>query len=115
MSGGGTLRAEAQTGTINIAPKKVDFGARAVNETGAAQTVTVTNTGNAEVTIDDILSSGFDFSQTNNCGATLAAGASCTIQVMFKPATTGPRLGTLNIFDSAAGSPHLIGIEGVGK
>jgi Abnormal spindle-like microcephaly-assoc'd, ASPM-SPD-2-Hydin len=112
-----TLRADPQaaTATITIAPKKLDFGSRAVNAAGPAQTVTITNAGNSELTIHDVLTSGFDFSQTNTCGPTLAVGASCAIQVMFKPATSGPRLGTLNIFDSAAGSPHMIAIEGVGK
>jgi hypothetical protein len=115
--GEGTLQAapQADAATLTIAPTSLDFGSRPVNATGPVRTATITNAGNSEVTINTILTSGIDFSQTNTCGANLAAGASCTIQVTFKPATSGSRLGTLNIFDSATGSPRMIAITGIGK
>ena len=40
-----------------------------------------------------------DFGSTNNCGASLAVGASCTINVTFSPKTTGARVGTLAVVD----------------
>lgn len=79
------------------------------------KTVTVTNTGTAIVTIRDILTSGIDFAQTNDCGTSLAAGASCSVKVTFKPAIPGTRMGALYIVASDPATPHLIGITGVGE
>lgn len=60
-----------------------------------------------------ILVSG-DFQLSHNCGTSLAAGASCTILVIFKPAGTGARAGTLTIQDNASGSPQMVSLSGTG-
>src|SRR5205085_272322 len=44
--------------------------------------------------------------QTNTCGSSVAAGASCTISVTFAPALVGARSASISIADSATGSPH---------
>jgi hypothetical protein len=60
---------------------------------GASVTLTntLTNTGGAVLTIASIVLSGNtgDFSMTNDCGATLGVGASCTISIPFRPLRTG--------------------------
>jgi hypothetical protein len=43
-----------------------------------------------------------DFSQTNNCGTSVAAGGRCTISVTFTPATRGTRTASLRLTDNAA-------------
>lgn len=53
-----------------------------------------------------------DFVQTNNCPATLAIGASCTVNVSFKPGTAGARQATLRIASNAAGSPRTLALSG---
>jgi hypothetical protein len=55
-----------------------------------------------------------DFAQTNTCGASLAAGAACTIRVTFKPTTTVTRTGSLNVSDNTAGSPQMVSLSGSG-
>jgi hypothetical protein len=85
-----------------------------VGSTSSAQTVTLTNTGNALLTITGIAVSG-DFSETSTCGSSLAAGASCKISVKFAPTATGTRTGAVTIDDSAAGSPHIVSLTGTGK
>jgi hypothetical protein len=45
----------------------------------------------------------------------LAAGASCTISVTFKPTKTGARSATLKITDNAAGSPQQVLLSGTGS
>ena len=40
------------------------------------------------------------FQQTNNCGTQLAAGAVCTISVVFAPTQLGALSGTLTIYDA---------------
>src|SRR2546427_6403589 len=47
-----------------------------------------TNTGTTPVSITSIAITGAnpgDFGQTNNCGASVAVGANCTINVTFTP------------------------------
>jgi hypothetical protein len=75
--------------------------------------VTLTNTGNAALTISGISTSA-NFSQTNTCGPSVAAGASCGISVTFAPTVTGQRAGTLTIADNAANSPQTVGLSGTG-
>lgn len=78
-----------------------------------AQTVTLTNTGAITLTISSINAIG-NFLQTNTCGSSLPAGASCTINVTFKPTAKGTRTGTLTITDSAADSPQTVALTGTG-
>ena len=105
---------QAAAARLAIEPSKLDFGTLPLDGNSLTKTVTLENRSGSAVAISDILTSGIDFAETNTCGTTLAAGANCKIDVTFKPATSGPRLGTLNVYDSAPGSPHMIAIAGVG-
>ncbi len=80
--------------------------------TSAAQTVTVSNPGLAPLKISSIVSSGA-FAQTNDCGAPLPAGATCSIAITFTPAGPGTSTGKIAIADNAPGSPHLISLTGL--
>jgi len=55
-----------------------------------------------------------DFAQTNNCGTSVATGASCTFTVTFTPTASGNRSATLNITDNAGGSPQQVNLAGTG-
>ncbi|MDR3748207.1 MAG: choice-of-anchor D domain-containing protein [Acidobacteriota bacterium] len=55
-----------------------------------------------------------DYSQTNNCGSSLPANGSCTINVVFTPTTTGTGTGTLTVTDEGPGSPQTASFTGVG-
>src|SRR5260370_25208064 len=55
-----------------------------------------------------------DFMQSNNCGPSVAAGASCMITATFKPTATGTRTATLNIADNALDSPQQLSLSGSG-
>jgi hypothetical protein len=44
----------------------------------------------------------------------LAPQTSCSISVQFQPSISGQEAGTLSITDSAVGSPHTIGLSGIG-
>jgi hypothetical protein len=105
--GGGT------SATLSTNPSSLTFGSTTVGATSAAQTVTVQNTGNAAASITSIVASG-DFAQTNTCGSSLAAGASCTISVTFKPTASGSRTGSITITSNAANSPTTISLTGTG-
>ncbi len=100
--------------SVEISPTTLSFGAQVVTSTSSAKTVTLTNAQSAALTITAISTSG-DFSETNNCGASLTAQASCTINVSFTPTTVGARSGTLSLSDNAAGSPQTIALMGTGS
>jgi uncharacterized repeat protein (TIGR03803 family) len=106
------------TGTgpgVTLSTGTVSVGGQVVGTTSAAQTVTLTNTGNAALNITSIAITPAAFTETNKCGASLAAGASCIITVMFTPSSAGEISGTLTITDNAFGSPHRVSLSGVGQ
>ena len=92
------------TGLV-ASPSAVVFGSQATGTTSTAQTVTLTNTDLSSITVSAVSVSG-DFTQTNNC-ATLAANASCTVNVTFRPTATGTRTGTLSVTSNASASPSV--------
>jgi hypothetical protein len=100
---------------VKLEPENLDFGAQSVGEQTPPKTVSVTNTGTSPITIVDVLTSGIDFSQTSTCAQSLLPGASCAIQVTFKPAIAGVRTATLQINDSAPDSPQTIVLAGTGQ
>lgn len=81
-----------------------------------AQTITLNNAGTAALTIASIVTTG-DFSQTDNCGASVGVGGSCTINVTFTPTAAGTRTGTLTITDNSngvAGTTQTVALTGSG-
>jgi uncharacterized protein (TIGR03437 family) len=79
---------------------------------GTSQTVTLLAAGSQSLNIASITASG-DFTETNNCGAVLAAGSTCTVNTVFAPTAEGSRNGTLTI-TSNAGNPRSVGLTGFG-
>ena len=80
------------TGTyVKLTPTSLNFGNQAVGSTSLRKVITLSNKGSAAVNISSITVIGTnfgDFAQVNNCGTTVAAGASCSIGVTFTPSTT---------------------------
>jgi hypothetical protein len=99
---------------VSLSPGSLAFGSQLVGTTSTPLTVNLTNTGSADLAISSIAATG-DFAQTNNCGSSVAPGASCTISVRFTPTTSGPRSGTVTITNNADGSPHVVSLTGTGN
>ncbi|WP_299697540.1 FG-GAP-like repeat-containing protein [Hydrocarboniphaga sp.] len=98
---------------VSLSPASLDFGSQRVASSSAAKTVQLSNSGDAPFALDTIAASG-DFSQSNDCPASLAPGAQCSISVVFRPTATGARSGTLTVATNAAGSPATVGLSGTG-
>lgn len=100
---------------VTLSPSSLNFGSQKVGTTSNPQNVTLTNSGDADLNISSIVTTG-DFSQTNTCpvGGNLAAGSYCTIAVTFTPTAPGTRNGALTITDNAPGSPQSVPLTGVG-
>jgi hypothetical protein len=105
-----TGRGVATGPVADVSPGSLTFGSQLVGTTSAAQPVTLSNTGNAALTVTSISVIG-DFGQTNNCSVSVAAGSSCTINVTFTPQSvmlppTPPTLsGALTITDNSRNTP----------
>ena len=100
-----------------VSPSSLTFSNQGVGTTSASQPVTLSNTGNAALTITNIGTSS-NFGETNNCGTSVAAGGSCTINVTFTPTATGTLTGTLTITDNSngvAGSTQSVTLSGTGQ
>ena len=56
-----------------------------------------------------------DYSQTGNCGSTIAAGNICTITLKFAPTIKGARSATLELNDNGGGRPQKVSLSGTGQ
>lgn len=101
--------------TVSLSPSVLSFSAQGIGAASPAQVVTINNPTPRAVSISGIsLASGNagDFTQTNNCGTTLAASASCTISVSFLPTASGPRTTVLTFASDAPGGPQTLNVSG---
>jgi hypothetical protein len=84
-----------------------------LGEPSAAQVATISNT--SSVTVSGLVlaaSTPFTLSQ-NTCGSTLAAGASCSTNIVFTPAANGVVAGSLTV-SSSASDPATAALVGTG-
>ena len=105
----------APTASVTLFPGSLVFSGESVGQTSPAQIATLNNSGTASTKITSITFTGSnkgDFSQTNNCGASLAIGASCQINVVFKPTAAGVRQAELDVNDDAPASPQITTLFG---
>ena len=96
-----------------VAPASLNFGSQGVGTASAPQTITVSNPGGVSFNVTNIVASA-NFSQTNDCGASLAAGAHCAITVTFSPTVTGLDSGSITLSDSSVSGPVAIPLSGTG-
>jgi hypothetical protein len=92
---------------LGVSPSSLAFTGQTVGLAGLAKTVTVSNTGGAPLAdvgfqINGLSASSFSYGSTT-CGATLANGSSCTVQVTFTPTAAGGATATLVVSSSTSG------------
>ena len=100
------------SGAVSLSASSLDFGTVEVGAT-STQTVTLTNPAQSPLDISSIQAGG-DYSETNNCGSVVNAGAGCTISVSFTPSAVGTSVGTVAIRDTGLGSPQTVTLTGAG-
>jgi hypothetical protein len=110
-------------GILTLNATQLNFTGTAVGGTSAPQTVSVTNNGSAPASIASITVAGdttpADFARATSasadCGtalpSTLALGASCNIDVVFKPSAAGSVTGKLTVTDGA-GKAQTVALGG---
>jgi hypothetical protein len=101
---------------VSPSPSSVNFGAVPANGSSMPTTVTITNTGNANLVISSVAITGAnsgDFVFTASATPiTVTPGGTTAIQVTFQPKAGGSRSATLSITDNASGSPQSIPLSG---
>src|SRR5208282_2214493 len=105
--------------TASVSPSSLTFASQPIDLSSAPLAVTLSNSGTLALSIALIaVSAGSsDFSQSNNCGNSLAPSSICTIKVTFTPSALGTRSGTLTITDNlggVAGSMQTVALSGTG-
>jgi dienelactone hydrolase len=103
-------------GTVKLVPASLTFQCK-VDKTcpPPAQAIALTNTGTAALTITSITAGPSQFSQTNDCLASVDAGNACTITVAFAgkfDPTKTKFNGDVSISDSSVDSPQLVLLSG---
>jgi hypothetical protein len=108
LTGTGTASA---TALLTVSPTSLAFNGYVVGD-NPDQIITIKNPGGVPAGIASISMSGSAaFTFTTTCATTLAAGASCTVDVTFTPAAVGFYAGTLYVKESA-GTNHNIPVSG---
>ncbi|MGA9708374.1 MAG: Ig-like domain repeat protein [Candidatus Sulfotelmatobacter sp.] len=105
-------------------PGQLAFGNQTKGVASAAQLVTVTNTGNSDMTLTNVVITGAntgDFkidNTTTTCvltsGALMYAGQTCRIGVIFTPSGTGARSATLTLLDNTTNGADSVTLGGTG-
>jgi hypothetical protein len=99
---------------ITVSATSFNFAVQQVATQSAAQTLTVTSSGNAPVTFGALVVSG-DFTETDTCAhQTVAVNATCTVQIAFAPTATGARTGQLVIYANVSGGQANVALSGTG-
>ena len=101
---------------ISLSPTSLSFGNQTVNTASSAQTITVKNTGSATMSLSGLTLSGTNAAEfsASGCGSSLAAGASCSLTVNFKPTSTGSKSATLKVNSNASSGTSTASLSGTG-
>jgi hypothetical protein len=90
----------------SLTPAQVDFGYITLHTYSAGQVFTLSNTGEISLALNSLSTTG-DYAQSNNCGSSLVVGASCNVNVVFRPMRLGVRKGSLIVKATGASTLNL--------
>src|SRR5437879_1694446 len=105
---------QVQQMQLVVSPSALSFGNISLGSS-STQTVTLTNSGTANVTISQATPSGNGFSITGlTIPLTLSAGQRTSFNVAFAPASAGSITGSLSLVSDASNSHSTIALSGNG-
>jgi len=103
----------ASSAGLALGPASLTFSTQLVGTTSPPQTMTLLAAGGQNLMITTIVANG-TFGLTTKCGRTVAAGASCALNVTFTPTTAGPVIGNLTLTTNDPASPQTVSLAGTG-
>jgi uncharacterized repeat protein (TIGR03803 family) len=93
----------------------LNLGRKAVNETSAARSMTLENSGVALLEVSNVAVNGNFAISANTCtGATLTSGKKCEVSVTFTPTALGLQTGTLSFADNTGTNSQTVALSGTG-
>lgn len=99
---------------MTLSAANFTFGPQAVSTQSVAQTLTITSSGNAPLTISSVALTG-DFVESDTCmGQAIAVGSTCVVQLKFAPTAVGTRNGLLTIYANVLGGQATATLAGTG-
>ena len=101
--------------TVTVSTGSLSFGYHEIGSKSKAQKVTITNGGAVPVTFSSITTNNGDFQVVNKCPATLKAGKTCVVHILFDPSSPLTETATLSINDNATNSPQTVALSGTGS
>jgi len=105
----------AATLSLNVSPTSLNFGSITTATSSAPQTITLTNTGNSNVTISQMSVIGAGYSITGGgAPVTLSPLQTLTLTALFSPTAAGSVNGSISIVSNANGSPASVSLSGTG-
>jgi hypothetical protein len=119
-SGGGTtqnytIALGAYGAALQLSTASMNFGSETVNTTSATQSVTLTSSGTAPLTIDSAALSGAGFTVSGmTFPTTLNPGQTASLAISFDPTVAGTDTGSITITDNASPSTATISLSGTG-
>jgi len=111
------LSGNATGAVAQVSPASYDYGSVGRGLQSATQQFAVTNTGDSawsNLSVSVIGANASDFTQVNNCPATLQLSSSCTISVYFKPSTLTNESASLQITGSQTNGTQTVPLTGTG-
>ena len=102
---------------ITVSPSSLSWLSVTIGNLGGSKSIALTNAGPNSITFTSIKVGGTNAGDfiisTNTCGSSLAASASCSVGIRFKPLAAGNRVGTLTLSNSAANRPQVVSLSGI--
>jgi hypothetical protein len=100
--------------TLAVNPGSLSYGT-VTDGSSAAQSFTVTNTGNANVAITGVSVTGAEYAIGSGAGAvTLSPNQSTAVSVQFAPTIAGSATGAVKIASNATGGTSSVSLSGTG-
>jgi hypothetical protein len=119
------LPAQAVSGPFAaVFPAAQDFGGVNVGQSSNPQTITITNTGDQLLTLNNVVIGGADAGDfkatTSTCSIPMSlfpnsnTNGTCSVGMVFTPTAAGPRQASLAFSDNGPGSPQTVALSGTG-
>jgi sugar lactone lactonase YvrE len=117
MAGAGMVGARSlEAQTVQFFPASISVAVPVGYST--SQTVVIENTGAVPLVVSGVSIMGTNanqFSDANNCTTSVAPGSTCSVNVVFTPASPGNYTASLSFADNATGSPQTVPLNGIGN
>lgn len=98
---------------LSANPTSLNFGNVDVGSSSTLD-VTLTNSGNSDISISSVTASGAGYSVTGGSNVDLTPGQSTTIAVTLNPGAVGSLTGSVSVVSNAQNSPLAISLSGTG-